>query len=378
MLPRVSRALARAVGGAVAVTAGMTAAWSEGGGGPSPVLPVVWTRNLATGDGKLFQEALGVDPQFARDRLANMMLFSGKSNPELAEEICYQLSITAGRVALDRFADGEVSIQVLENVRGKDVYIVQSTSQPVNENLMELLLLISTMRRASARSITAVIPYYGYKRDVGTVSQLTHQLRSELVEQLDDEVLAGVQDATPSSLLPPLAASHAAASTGGDSSFPVSAADVAKMLQAVGVDRVIAVDLQPPSQGQVEGFFGSTPVENLRTTELGVDYIARLDLTNPVVVAPNEACIQLAGDFADALTKRLGVDKVGVAATIEAGPSRGTDRYGGCGCAAYWSEHHVVWGSLHCQGSSRPSAAPPPLTQCTATPARRWRAGRCP
>src|SRR5207244_2935529 len=83
-----------------------------------------------------------------------------------------------------------------------------------------------------------------------------------------------------------------------------------------------------PGQGQVEGFFGSTPVENLSTVALGVDYISRMNLHNPVIVAPNEACIQLAGDFAESLMKRLGDgQKVGLAATVEAGPSRGTDRY---------------------------------------------------
>ena len=171
---RLARLMARTFGAAAAAaTAGSFALSTDPAVAPNPSL---WTRNLATGDGAIFQAALGVDPTFARERLGNMILFAGRSNPSLAEEVCYELNLTQGRLDLGRFADGEVSVQVLDNVRGKDVYILQSTSQPVNENLVELLLLISTMRRASARSITAVIPYYGYKRDVGACERFLHLL----------------------------------------------------------------------------------------------------------------------------------------------------------------------------------------------------------
>lgn len=126
-----------------------------------------------------------------------MKIFTGNSNGPLAQNIAYHLGLNLGKITVNKFADGEVNVMINENVRGKDVYIVQSTSPPVNETLMELLLMISTMRRASARKITAVIPYYGYARQ-------------------DRKMQARV---------------------------PISAADVARLLESMGVDRVIAIDL---------------------------------------------------------------------------------------------------------------------------------------
>jgi hypothetical protein len=93
-----------------------------------------------------------------------MVVFSGNANPRLAEEIAALLGVQLGRITVGRFADGEVNVQVHDNVRGKDVYIVQPTCAPVNEHLVELLLMVSTMRRASAEKITVVMPYYGYAR----------------------------------------------------------------------------------------------------------------------------------------------------------------------------------------------------------------------
>lgn len=93
-----------------------------------------------------------------------MKIFTGNSNRALANDVANQLGVSLGKITVNKFADGEVNVMVNENVRGKDVYIIQPTSPPVNETLMELLLMISTMRRASARKITAVIPYYGYAR----------------------------------------------------------------------------------------------------------------------------------------------------------------------------------------------------------------------
>ncbi len=124
-------------------------------------------------------------------------LFTGNANKPLAQDIANHLGMNLGKINVSHFADGEVNVMVNENVRGKDVYIVQPTSPPVNETLMELLLMISTMRRASARKITAIIPYYGYARQ-------------------DRKMQARV---------------------------PISAADVARLLEAMGVDRVVAVDL---------------------------------------------------------------------------------------------------------------------------------------
>ena len=154
-------------------------------------------------------------PPSACERDGDMVLFSANANPELAAEIAALLGSPLGNATVARFADGEVNVQVHDNVRGKDVYIIQPTSPPVNEHLMELLLLVSTMRRASAERITCVIPYYGYARQ-------------------DRKMTARV---------------------------PISAADVARLLEAMGVDRVVAVDLHC---GQIQGFFGPrVPVDNL-------------------------------------------------------------------------------------------------------------------
>ncbi|CAE7340108.1 prs, partial [Symbiodinium microadriaticum] len=154
----------------------------------------------------------------------------GPDQTKEAKDIANQLGISLGKITVNKFADGEVNVMVNENVRGKDVYIIQPTSPPVNETLMELLLMISTMRRASARKITAVIPYYGYARQ-------------------DRKMQARV---------------------------PISAADVARLLEAMGVDRVIA------------GFFGPrVPVDNLDGGTVGVSYFGDMDLEQPVVVSPD-------------------------------------------------------------------------------------------
>lgn len=170
---------------------------------------------------------------------SNLAIFSGNANPELAAEIAVYLGMPLGSITVSRFADGEVNVQVHDNVRGKDVYLIQSTCPPVNEHLMELLLMVSTMRRASAERITCVIPYYGYARQ-------------------DRKMTARV---------------------------PISAADVARLLEAMGVDRVIAVDLHC---GQIQGFFGPrVPVDNLDAATVGYSYFANKGLVNPVVVSPD-------------------------------------------------------------------------------------------
>ena len=153
--------------------------------------------------------------------LENLRLFTGNSNPELATEIAHYLGLNLSPATVGRFSDGEIKIQVHENVRQKHVFVIQPVSSPVNDTLVELLLMISTLRRASAAEITAVIPYYGYERQ--------------------DRKLA--------------------------SRVPISAADVAIMLEEMGVDRVVAVDLHG---GQIGGFFPpSVPVENLESTPIG-------------------------------------------------------------------------------------------------------------
>ena len=157
----------------------------------------------------------------------NLVLFAGRANVELAQEVADYLGSRLGNITVGRFADGEVKVQVNENVRGKDIYIFQPTCPPVNENLMELLLMVSTMRRASAKRITVIIPYYGYARQ-------------------DRKMTARV---------------------------PISAADVARLLEAMGIDRAVAVDLHC---GQIQGFFGPrVPVDNLDGGYVGVEYFGQ-------------------------------------------------------------------------------------------------------
>ncbi|CRH01148.1 phosphoribosylpyrophosphate synthetase, putative [Plasmodium relictum] len=201
-------------------------------------------------------------------KMENAILFSGTSNPTLSQNIADHLGTILGRVNLKRFADGEVSMQFLESIRGKDVYIIQPTCPPVNENLIELLLMISTCRRASAKKITAVIPYYGYARQDRKLS----------------------------------------------SRVPISAADVARMIEAMGVDRVVAIDLH---SGQIQGFFGPrVPVDNLEAQLIGLDYFTKKDLYKPVIVSPDAGGVYRARKFQDGLNHR-GISECGIAMLIK-------------------------------------------------------------
>lgn len=195
-------------------------------------------------------------------RLRQMKIFSGTANIPLAEEIAGHLNTSLGKIMIKEFADGEIGIQVLENVRGKDVYLIQPTCPPnVNSNIMELILLISTMRRASARTITAVLPYYGYARQ-------------------DRKMISRV---------------------------PISAADVARLLEAMGVDRVVAVDLHC---GQIQGFFGPrTPCDNLDGSVVALPYFENVGLKHDhtVIVSPDAGGVYRAKRFRDGL-KSVGVD----------------------------------------------------------------------
>merc|ERR1719464_825904 len=194
-------------------------------------------------------------------RNRDLRLFSGTANVELATEIARKLKTKLCRCHIQPYSDGEIGIQILENVRGKDVYIIQPTCPPggVNNNLMELILMISTMRRASAQTITAVLPYYGYAR----------------------------QDRK------------------NQSRVPISAADVARLLESMGVDRVIAVDLHC---GQIQGFFGPrTPCDNLNGALVALPYFQKIGLRNCVVVSPDAGGVFRAKSFRDKLNE-LGVE----------------------------------------------------------------------
>ena len=148
---------------------------------------------------------------------SKMMVFAGSATPQLAQKICAKLNLKPGKAQVGRFSDGEIAIELMENVRGRDAFIVQSTCPPTNDHLMELLVMVDALKRASAERITAVIPYFGYAR----------------------------QDRRPRS-----------------SRVPITAKVVANMLQAVGVDRVLTMDLHAD---QIQGFF-DIPVDNIYAT----------------------------------------------------------------------------------------------------------------
>jgi len=191
------------------------------------------------------------EEEHMRDRLEyldNYAILSGTANKKLTREVCELLGTRPTDMEVTRFSDGEVSCLINESIRGKDVFCVQSCATPVNDSIMELLLAVTAMRRSGAASITAIIPYFGYK---------FHRKRGLPI------------------------------STTYDSRFLWNAAgDVAKMLLTVGVDKVVSVDLQRPGQGHEACFFdGTVPVETISTADLFVDHFANtLDLEVPIVI----------------------------------------------------------------------------------------------
>lgn len=170
--------------------------------------------------------------------VSKMMVFTGNANPELADKVVERLNMPLGKANVTRFSDGEVSAEIQENVRGRDVFIIQSTCSPTNDNLMELVVFVDAMRRASATRITAVIPYFGYAR----------------------------QDRRPRS-----------------ARVAISAKVVATMLSTCGVDRVLTVDLHAD---QIQGFF-DIPVDNVYGSPVLLDDIADQHYDDVVVVSPD-------------------------------------------------------------------------------------------
>lgn len=171
--------------------------------------------------------------------MPDIKLFSGNATPQLAKQIASRLYISLGNANVGRFCDGEIQVQINENVRGSDVFVIQSTCAPSNDNLMELLVMIDALRRASAGRITAVIPYFGYARQ-------DRRVRSARV--------------------------------------PITARIVSDFLSSVGVDRVLTCDLHAE---QIQGFF-DVPVDNVFGSGVLVkDLLQRTDLTNPLVVSPD-------------------------------------------------------------------------------------------
>ncbi|MFW6191574.1 MAG: ribose-phosphate diphosphokinase [Thiohalospira sp.] len=167
-----------------------------------------------------------------------MMVFAGNANPQLAKAIVSFMKIPLGRAVVGKFSDGESMTEIMENVRGRDVFVVQPTCEPTNDNLMELLVMIDSLRRASAGRVTAVLPYFGYAR----------------------------QDRRPRS-----------------TRVPISAKVVANMIESVGADRVLTVDLHA---GQIQGFF-DIPVDNVYASPILLGDIWRRKYENLMVVSPD-------------------------------------------------------------------------------------------
>jgi ribose-phosphate pyrophosphokinase len=187
-----------------------------------------------------------------------LKLFSGNANRPLAEEIAQHLHMRLGDADVSRFSDGEVYVQINENVRGQDVFVVQPTCPPVNDHLMELLVMIDAFKRASARRITAVLPYYGYGRQ-------------------DRKVMPRV---------------------------PITAKLVADLITTAGCQRVLAVDLHA---GQIQGFF-DIPVDHLfAAPPVIVDYLAKKDLKDPVLVSPDAGGVERARAIAKRLNAGLAI-----------------------------------------------------------------------
>lgn len=187
----------------------------------------------------------------------HLRLFTGRANPQLACGICQYLGIELGRLEVSDFSDGEIFVQIHENIRGQDVFLVQSTCHPVNQHLMELLIMADACRRASAARITAVMPYYGYGR----------QDRKDKPR------------------------------------VPITAKLVADLITAAGVNRVLALDLHA---GQLQGFF-NVPVDHIFATPVLVDYFKQQSYHNLSVIAPDAGGVERAGAFAKHLDVSLGV-----------------------------------------------------------------------
>ena len=178
-----------------------------------------------------------------------LKIFTGNANPALAKEICDYLGLPLGEAFVGRFNNGEVQIMIDESVRGKDVFIIQPTSYPVNDNLMELMVMADALKRASARHITAVVPYYGYARQ--------------------DRKTRGRE--------------------------PITAKLVANLMQTSGITRLVTIDLHA---GQIQGFF-DVPVDHLYGASILAKYINEKNLEDVIVVSPDLGGVTRARDLAD-------------------------------------------------------------------------------
>ncbi|MEE9614597.1 MAG: ribose-phosphate pyrophosphokinase [Thermodesulfobacteriota bacterium] len=189
--------------------------------------------------------------------LDKVRIFTGRSNPVIAEGICTALGVELGKAEVKTFSDGEISVDIQESVRGMEIYVVQSLCTPCNDNLMELLIMLDALKRASAYSITAVIPYYGYARQDRKVAPRT----------------------------------------------PISAKLVADLIEVAGATRVVCMDLHA---GQIQGFF-NIPVDNLYATPVLLPYIKGRFTDEIVVVSPDAGGVERARAFAKRLEAGLAI-----------------------------------------------------------------------
>ncbi|MDA8164140.1 MAG: ribose-phosphate pyrophosphokinase [Desulfobacteraceae bacterium] len=189
--------------------------------------------------------------------MKEMKIFSGNANPEMAKDICRYLNVPLSEAEVRRFCDGEIFVEIGENVRGRDIFLIQPTCPPVNDHLMELVIMVDALRRASARRITAVMPYYGYARQ-------------------DRKVAPRV---------------------------PITAKVVAEMLMVVGVRRVLTMDLHA---GQIQGFF-NIPVDNLFAAKVLLQYISAQFKNDIVMVSPDAGGVERTRAFAKRMSSGLAI-----------------------------------------------------------------------
>lgn len=190
-------------------------------------------------------------------RTREIKIFSGNSNQDLAGEICNRLNIRLGDATVGKFSDGEINVRINDNVRGMDVFVIQSTANPVNRHLMELLVMIDALKRASSTRITAVLPYYGYARQ-------------------DRKAQPRV---------------------------PITAKLVADLITTAGANRVLTVDLHA---GQIQGFF-NIPVDNLFAATVLLDYVKAKKFTNLAIVSPDAGGVERARAFAKRVNASLAI-----------------------------------------------------------------------
>jgi ribose-phosphate pyrophosphokinase len=186
-----------------------------------------------------------------------LKIFTGNANPELAKEIAEYLDISVGASVVNTFSDGEIQVRITESVRGADVFVVQPLSNPVNDHIMELLIMIEALKRASAWRVTAVVPYYGYAR------------QDRKVRPRD----------------------------------PITAKLVANLISAAGADRVLTMDLHA---GQIQGFF-DFPVDHLKAVPILSDYFSKRSLGDVVVVSPDLGSVTRARDIANRLGATIAI-----------------------------------------------------------------------